>query len=327
MSRKINSLSVVFSFRNEEEVLKELVARTRGALAAEIAVGQLNTYELVFVNDASTDRSLEILLEEAKRAKDIKIINMSRPFGVSPCVMAGLELASGDWVVYLDADLQDPPEVIRELLKAVRDDDKVDVVHTVRRSRKGEPKEKLLITRLGYSILNKVTSIHLPMESGDFKLLSRRAVHHLVQLREKKPFMRGLVCWIGFKQVFVPYDRDARFAGQTKFSVFSFSVFNNFIESALISFSAAPLKLAILLGFLAIIFDFALLTHALIEKIKGSAVPGWTAIMIAVLFIGAIQLFCIGIVGLYINSIFEETKGRPNYIVESTFGFDEERFS
>ncbi len=313
-------LSVVFSFRNEAEVLAELVRRMQTVLRQEIGKGGLASYELIFVNDASSDQSLSVLLEHKKADNAIRILNMSRPFGVSPCVMAGLEHSTGDVVAYMDADLQDPPEVIPDLLDAWRKQG-VDVVHTVRRRRKGESSFKLWLTRLGYAILHRTASIRLPVEAGDFKLLSRRAVNHLVRLREHQPFTRGLVCWIGFPSAIVYYDREPRFAGTTKFAIFSPSVINNFLESALISFSAAPLKIAVLMGFLSIFVDLALLAHVLSEKFQGKAIPGWTAIMLAIIFIGSMQFFCIGIIGLYVNSIFLESKARPNYIIESSHGF------
>ena len=168
-------LSVVFSFRNEEEVIPELISRLRKVLGTEKNKSLVKDYELIFVNDASTDHSLEILLAEAQNQKDVKIINMSRIFGVSPCVMAGMQYARGDAVIYMDADLQDPPEFIPKLLRAYREQ-KVDVVHTVRKSRAGESRLKLLITKLGYFILKKVSSIDIQPQVGDFKLLSRRAV-------------------------------------------------------------------------------------------------------------------------------------------------------
>lgn len=313
-------LSVVFSFRNEQDVLPELIVRARKVLDQLRQDGKLSGHELIFVNDASTDSSLEILLAQARGHNDIRILNMSRKFGVSPCVMAGLQYSSGDAVVYMDADLQDPPEAIPELLE-VWQEKGADVVHTVRQSRDGEPLVKLFVTRIGYFILNKFTTIKLPVEAGDFKLLTQRAVQHLVKLRESRPFMRGLVCWIGFKQEFVPYHRDARHKGKSKFPVFSLEVIGNFFSSALTSFSAAPLKIAVIFGVLAILFDFAFVAHVLNEKFSGRAIPGWTAIMIATLFLGGVQLFCLGIIGLYINSIHEQSRQRPNFIIESSFGF------
>ena len=322
-SWKPKLLSVIFSFRNEEDVLPELIQRVRQVIREEKNKGILSGHELIFVNDASTDRSLDILLEHSKNNNDISVINMSRVFGVAPCVLAGMEYSSGDLLVYMDADLQDPPELISSMLKALKDDPNVDVVHSVRRSRTGEPKLKLFITRIGYLILNKFTTVQIPIEAGDFKLLTRRAVNHILRLKENRPFMRGLVCWIGFKQAFVPYDRRARFAGKTKFHVLSKSVINNFFNNALISFTAVPLNIATVFGILAILIDFLLLIHVFLEKIEGKAIPGWTAIMIAVLFLGGVQLFCSGIIGLYINSIHEQGKNRPPFIVTSTYGFNE----
>lgn len=314
-------LSVVFSFRNEEDVLPELIQRTRAILNHEIQKRTLSSFELIFVNDASTDHSLEILLEHAKGHEDIKVITMSRCFGVSPCVMAGLEYSTGDMVVYMDADLQDPPEVISELLAKWQEEKDIDVVHTVRLSRKGESKIKLFVTRIGYYILNKFAVVYLPVEAGDFKLLSRRVVNHLIQFKEIQPFMRGLVCWVGFKHSYVHYNRQPRYAGKSKFHVFSLKVINNFLGSALISFSSAPLKVASVLGLLTIIVDIILIGFVLIQKIQGNAVASWAALMIIVLFFSGVQLFCLGIMGLYINSIYEQSKDRPNYIIDKVFGF------
>jgi len=319
------SLSIVFSFRNEMEVLPELIRRTREVLKGEIAKGIIARYEMIFVNDASTDDSRDILVRQNQDHNDIRIINMSRCFGPSPstCVLAGMKYASGDAVIYMDTDLQDPPEMISTMLEAWIKDLTIDVVHTVRKSRIGESKIKICITNIGYTILNKITTVKLPAEAGDFKLLSRRVVNYLIQFEEKRPFLRGLVCWVGFKQVFVSYHREARFAGTTKFNVFGKDVVNNFFESALISFSSAPLKIAGYLGLGAIIIDIFLLAHVFLEKLQGRAIPGWTAIMITVIFFGSVQLLSLTIIGLYINSIFEESKRRPNYIVESTHGFPE----
>ena len=314
-------LSIVFSFRNEEDVLSELLRRVRAVMDTERTKGSIKGHELVFVNDASTDRSLEILVDAAKERKDIRVINMSRTFGVAPCVMAGLAHTKGDAVVYMDADLQDPPELIAEMLNSLKSGN-VDVVHTVRRSRKGEGAFKMFITRIGYAVLNRYSSVAIPREVGDFKMLSRRAVDHLLQFKEHKPFMRGLISWIGFKQTFVPYDRDARQAGKSKFFVLSRKVISNFFSSALVNFSSVPLQIASYCGLCAIIIDAVFLLYAVGEKLSGHAIPGWTALMIVILFIGGVQMFCIGMIGLYLNSVHEQSKMRPNYIIESTFGFD-----
>ncbi len=315
-------LSIVFSFRNEEEVLSELITRCRNVLNADSIKKTFSSYELIFVNDASSDNSLNILVEESKKNNDIKIINMSRCFGISPCALAGMQHADGDAVVYMDADLQDPPEVIPQMVDALINDPETEVVHTIRKSRKGEPLIKKFITKIGYSILQKTTSFKLTPETGDFKLLSKKAVNELVKLKEKKPFLRGLVCWIGFKQTSITYDRQARYAGKTKCPVFSWRVINNFMESALISFSSLPLQMATWIGLITIAVDFFLLIHIIHEKMIGKAVPGWAAIMVTILFFGSVQLLCLGIVGIYLNSIYQETKKRPSFIIDNTFGFE-----
>lgn len=317
------SLSVVLSFWNEADVIPELVQRLRTTLTGERSKNHIRDYELIFVNDVSTDNSLELLVELAKEENDIKILNMSRNFGVSPCVMAGLRFSSGDLVVYMDADLQDPPEVIPQMIEAWREGENVDVVHTKRLSRDGESPVKLWITKVGYDILHRTSSIKLQTEVGDFKLLSRRVVTYLLQLKEKNPFMRGLVLWVGFNQVTITYNREARFAGETKFRVFSLAVISNFFSSALVSFSNIPLQIASILGGLSSVLSLILIIHVLLEKLQGRNLPGWTAIMVAVLFIGGVQLLSIGILGLYVSNIFLESKGRPLYIVSDTFGFED----
>jgi len=312
-------LSIIFSFRNEEDVLQELITRVRGVLTKEKERGTIAGWELIFVNDASNDKSVEILLRHAQNTKDIKIITMARVFGVAPCVMAGLAHAQGDAAVYMDADLQDPPELIPEMLKAMREQN-ADVVHTLRRSRRGESPLKLYITKIGYRILNRYSNVPIPQEAGDFKLLSRRVIDNLLLLKEINPFMRGLVAWVGFKQVFIAYDRQARFAGKSKFFVLGKKVISNFLNSAIINFSSVPLKIASYCGLCAILIDILFAIHVLTQKVSGVAIPGWTALMLVIIFIGGVQLFCIGIIGLYLNSVHEQSKMRPNYIIESTYG-------
>jgi len=314
-------ISVILSFRNEEACLPELISRLRKVLADERRAGRIRGHELIFVNDASTDASEMILRAHAVSNDDIRIINMSRNFGVSPCVLAGMERSSGDVVVYMDADLQDPPELIPELLRAWKSEPGVGVVHTVRTNRAGESRLKLGITHLGYRILHMSSSIKLPMQAGDFKLLAREVVDHLVAMREKRPFLRGLVCWVGFKQKTVSYAREARAGGATKFPVISFKVINNFFDSALISFSDAPLRLATVAGLVVSVLALSYIVWVLIEKYRGHNLPGWSAVMTAVLFLGGTQLLCTGLQGLYISSIFQESKRRPNYIVKDMFGF------
>jgi glycosyltransferase involved in cell wall biosynthesis len=311
-------LSVVFSFRNEEEVLSELVKRMHQTFEP-LGID----YELIFVNDSSDDGSLELLMKYHREDKRIKIINMSRRFGVAPCVMAGLKHSKGDAVVYMDADLQDPPELIPELLEKFKEG--ADVVHTTRTARKGENVFKMWLTKQAYRIINFVADIDIPENTGDFKLLSRRAVKHIICLNEYDPFMRGLVRWIGFKQVQVFYERQPRFAGQTHFSLFkSLNPIKEFIRG-LISFSELPLYFALFIGFFVSTGAFIYLLYIVITRIFFAMHrPGWPAIMVTVLFLGGTILFTIGILGLYIGKMHHEIKGRPPYIIESKVGIGED---
>ncbi len=324
ISPKAIKISMIFSFRNEEDVLSELIFRVRNVLKLEKEKGIVSSHELIFINDRSTDRSEKILMDLDEGHGDIKIINMSRNFGVSPCVMTGLKYSTGDAAIYMDSDLQDPPEVISKMLEVWKKGDNVDVVHTVRTFRDGEPFIKLQIAKLGYWILRKTASIDLIAEAGDFKFLSRRVINHLNQLSEYNPFMRGMVAWVGFNQQKVEYKRESRFAGDTKFPIFSRKVINNFFSSALISFSSVPLQWASLIGLGGVVISTLMFVLFIFEKISGFTPPDWLLIITAIFFVGSIQLIGIGILGLYVQSVYIATKNRPNFIIESVFGFSEE---
>lgn len=312
-------ISVVLSFFNEAEVIPELIKRLRESLAT------VNIeYELIFVNDSSTDNSLELLLEFNREDPRIKILNMSRNFGKSRqgvCVIAGIEHSKGDAIIFMDTDLQDPPELLPEMIKLWLKGG-TDVVYTTRLSRAGETKTKLWLTGIGYKILGWVSEGFIGADSGDFKLISRRVADHLLRLPEKRPFLRGLIPWVGFGQVPVYYHRESRFAGKTKYLVISPKVINNFI-SAIISFSDFPLKLSIFLGCSAAVGAFILIFYALACKFLGVAVPGSTGILVAVFLLSGIQLIMLGVVGLYIGLIFDQVRERPRYIVESKIGFEQ----
>jgi len=316
--KNINTkISVVLSFYNEQSVLPELVRRLRSVFSALIEQHSVESYELIFVNDNSTDESEKYLRSELS-AGDIVIVNMSRNFGVSECVMAGLAQAQGDAVIYMDADLQDPPEVIPQLIQAWQADNETEVVYTTRTHRKGEHWLKLTITKFGYRFINAISEIELQVDSGDFKLLSRRAVNSLLQLKEDKPYMRGLVSWIGFKQKQIFYERSERLDGRenAKFNMLSRRVIYYWLDRALISFSDAPLKLILILGFGLSFFSFLYILVVIGQKFMGLSVPGWAAIMSAVLLIGGVQIMMLGFIGLYISAIFREVKQRPRYIVK-----------
>lgn len=292
-------VSVVLSFRNEAENIPELVARLAAVFAKEPV-----DYELVFVNDASTDASLTILLSERERNPRITIVNMSRRFGVAEGVMAGMAAARGDAVVYMDSDLQDPPEMIPAMLDRWRNG--ADVVHTVRTHRRGESALKMQATRLAYRIIQFGSSIELPVDAGDFKLLSRAAVNHLLELRESDPYLRGLTVWLGFNQVFVPYERDARHAGRTHFPFFSKNPWKTF-AMGMTSFSFLPIYACCALALAGLVASVFLLAA------RGT-------FLAAVTFFWATTLAAIGGVGIYIIRIYKDVRGRPPYIVKSIIG-------
>jgi len=294
-------VSVVLSFRNEADNIPTLVSRLDAMFNA-----QRLDYELLFVNDASTDNSLAILLNERERNQRVKILNMSRRFGVAEGVLAGMAAAGGDAVVYMDADLRDPPEVIPSLVDRWRQG--ADVVHTVRTRRKGESPLKMKATRIAYHIIQLGSAIELPIDAGDFKLLSRPAVDHLLQVRESDPYLRGLVVWLGFNQVFVPYERDARHAGRTHFPFFSKNPWKTFIIG-LTSFSFLPVYLCFVLAVAGLLGSAALLLFG----------QHLAALMT---FFWATTLAVIGGVSVYLIRIYKDVRGRPPFIVKSTIGLD-----
>ncbi len=222
-------------------------------------------------------------------------------------------------------DLQDPPELIPKLIEEWKKGKDVEVVYTTRLSRAGEHPLKLFITKWGYRFINAVSDIELPVDSGDFKLLSRRALGELLKLKEKKPYLRGLVSWIGFKQAQVFYHREGRYGGrkQSKFPVFSRRVIYGYLDRALISFSDVPLKASLFMGFFVSFGALLYILVVIFQKIMGWYVPGWPAIMATLLFLGGIQLIMLGVFGLYINTIFLESKRRPNYIIKNIIAPDE----
>lgn len=323
MSKIKPFISVVLSFYNEENVLSELVSRLRKVFLNLVKSHVISDYELIFVNDNSTDRSEEII-KELMQAGNIVLINMTRNFGVSECVMAGLRHAKGDAVIYMDADLQDPPEIIPELIQKWQEDEKIEVVFTTRTRRHGEHPLKLFITKIGYRLLNKISDIDLPIDSGDFKLLSRLVVEHLSAIKESKPYMRGLVSWVGYKQAQVYYERDERFDGckSTKMPVLSRKVIYYWLDRALISFSDVPLKIILLFGFAVSSASLLYILVVIYQKIMGWYTPGWPALMSAILFLGGLQLLMMGFIGLYVGAIFRDTKARPQYLIKDVITKD-----
>ena len=306
-------VSIVFSFRNEEKNIKELINRVDDAFKKV----KNYKYELIFVNDDSNDSS-EQILESLQESYKIKIINMSRNFGVGPCVLAGFKHASGDCAIYLDSDLQDPPEIIPKLL--IEFENGNDVVHTVREKRLGESSAKLFFTKLAYKTINGLSEINLPIEAGDFKLISKRALQKILSQKEFRPYIRGLSVWVGYKQSFVYYTREARAYGKSKFSLFSQGPINEFINGVT-SYSLKPLYVGIFLGFFSLLTSILLIAYALFIKFNGLAVPGTTGILIATSFFSGILLFTLGLMGIYIARIFEQTRGREKYIIKEIKDF------
>ena len=301
-------LSVVFSFRNEEGNIEELVKRISESLEK---VENWN-YELIFVNDDSTDNSEKVLLDLQKKFP-IKIINMSRRFGVDPCVLAGFRNAEGDAIIYLHTDLQDPPEIIPELIK--KHEEGCDVVHTVRTKRKGESKFRMLVTKIAYYIINILSDINLPVQAGDYKLISRKALNEILKQKEYRPYVRGLSVWVGFKQGFVNYEREPRGSGISKMPLLSAGPVTDFINGVT-SYSLKPLYIGIFFGFFSILVSISIIIYALFLKFSNLAVPGSTSIIIAISFFSGILLFTIGIIGIYLARIFEQTKGRDQYVIK-----------
>ncbi len=301
------TLSVVVPVYNEGEGLLAFHARL-----ARVMNGLGEKWEVVYVNDGSRDNSLAVL--EGLRADDpaCAIVNLSRNFGKEIAMTAGLDHARGAAVVMIDADLQDPPEVIPDLVAAWRQG--WDMVYAQRRVREGETWLKRATADAFYRMMQRVGRVRLPRNTGDFRLMSRRVVDALLQLREHHRFMKGLFAWVGFPSVAVPYDRAPRFAGQTSFDYWKLW---NFTLEAITSFTVMPLKVATYLGLVTALFAVVYGGQIIVRTLLfGNPVPGYPSLMAVVLFLGGAQLVTLGIIGEYLGRVFNETKGRPLYLVE-----------
>ncbi|MFN8223059.1 MAG: glycosyltransferase family 2 protein [Gaiellales bacterium] len=301
-------LSIVVPVYNEVESIGELHRRLTAAMA------QLGDYELVLVDDGSTDGTWEALRALADGDRRLRLIRLSRNFGHQTALSAGLEAARGDAVVSIDADLQDPPEVIPELVARWREG--YDVVYAVRERRSGESRFKLATAALFYKGINRLSAMEIPEQAGDFRLLSRRALDGLLAMPERSRFLRGMSTWIGFRQIGVPYARDPRFAGATKYPLRKMA---RLATDAVTSFSTAPIRIVVTLGLLAVGFCLAALVWTLYLRLfTERTVQGWTSVLVVLLFLGGVQLVSVGIIGQYVGRIFEEVKGRPLYLVAET---------
>jgi glycosyltransferase involved in cell wall biosynthesis len=307
--------SIVIPIYNEAEVLPTLYKRL-----TDVMNGLGQPYEILFVNDGSHDASLLLLKDLHAKDERVKFLSLSRNFGQQLAITAGLDHAAGQAVVIMDADLQDPPEVIPRLIEQWRQG--YDIVFAVREKRCGEWLFKRITAALFYRLLRHITATEIPLDAGDFRLMSRRAVEALNSIRERNRFIRGLAGWIGMRQTAVSFVRDIRHAGETKFRL---KKMLRFALTGIISFSLVPLQLASYLGFLVSSVSFFYMVYAIgLKLFTERVVQGWTAVMVAVLFVGGVQLLSLGIIGEYIGRIYEEVKQRPLYIVDEVGGFERE---
>jgi glycosyltransferase involved in cell wall biosynthesis len=309
-------LSIVVPCYNEEAVIAETIQRL-SRFGQEINELEL---EFIFVDDGSQDATRSLLRQHASQDARIRIVSFARNFGHQIAVTAGIDCARGDAVVLIDADLQDPPEAIHGMLKLWREG--FDVVYGTRTDRPGESAFKRLTATGFYRLLNRLSDVPIPLDTGDFRLMSRRVVDTLKAMPEQDRFVRGMVSWAGFKQVALPYQRAKRFAGESKYPL---SKMLRFASDGIMSFSAKPLQLAMAMGMGASLLALLGIFYALFLRIFTNIwVEGWTALIIAVLFLGGVQLICIGILGEYIGRIYKESKQRPLYVVQEYEGFPEE---
>ncbi len=303
--------SIVVPVYNEEAVLPELVRRL-GLLLDRLD----GPAETVLVDDGSSDRSYELMAAARDADPRLKILRLSRNFGHQVAVTAGLDVAAGDAVIVMDADLQDPPEVVLEMASRWREG--YDVVYAVREERHGETRFKRATAAAFYRIFSGMSEVEVPLDVGDFRLVDRRALDAFRSMRESNRYVRGMFSWIGFRQVGVPYKRDERVAGETKYP---FTKMVRFATDGIVSFSAAPLRLALKVGFFVSGLSFLLGVVFLFSKVLGLySVPGLASIAVFVAFLGGIQLLLLGVMGEYIARIHDEVKGRPLYVVSEAHG-------
>jgi dolichol-phosphate mannosyltransferase len=308
----MTALSIVVPCFNEEACLPALHERL-GA-AARTAVGE--NYEILLVNDGSHDASWAVMQAITRTDSHVLAVNLSRNHGHQLALTAGLDLCRGDRVLIIDADLQDPPELLPEMLETMRRED-ADVVYGVRKSRKGETAFKRATAHGFYRLLSRATEVDIPVDAGDFRLISRRALDALLAMPEQARFIRGMVAWIGFRQVPLAYDRKERFAGETKYPI---GKMIRFALDAITGFSSAPLKLASHAGFALSIGSVGIVLYIFAGWLTGRTVPGWTSLMLVVVVLGAIQMFVLALMGEYIGRLYIEAKRRPLYIVQEIAG-------
>lgn len=306
-------LSIIVPCYNEEAVLRAAHERLTTVLREMNGID----YELIFVNDGSRDRTHEILIELQLFDPHIRGLLLSRNFGHQIAVTAGLEEATGAAVVIIDADLQDPPELIPQMVQLWREGN--EVVYGIRLEREGESRFKLWTAKAFYRLINRLSDTKMPLDAGDFRLVDRKVVEVLKSMPERARFLRGMVSWAGFRQIPLHYHRAARQAGESKYPLRKML---NFAMDGIISFSLVPLKLAIWTGFLAIWIAVAGIIVAIVDRLLNKQLPrGWASLFVAVLFMGGVQLVSLGILGEYLGRIYTEVKRRPLYVIQERLGF------
>lgn len=312
-----NTLDILIPVYNEECCLSELVSRLldlKTKLEDKVEIG------VIFIDDGSKDKSLDILKSYADQYDFFKVISLSRNFGHQMAVTAGLDHSSSDYVAIIDADLQDPPELIKDML--VIADEGYDVVYGKRLARKGETIFKRATAKIFYAVISRICEVSIPTDTGDFRLINKKVANILKQMRERHRFIRGMVPWVGFKTTPIFYSRDERFAGETKYP---FRKMMRFAKDAFFSFSNAPLKLANFIGYsVAGVGLVGFILMLFLKFFTALTVPGITAVILTVIILGGIQIIMLGIIGEYVGRIFEESKGRPLYIIAESINFNKQ---
>jgi glycosyltransferase involved in cell wall biosynthesis len=312
--RRVMELYVIVPVYKEERNVPEFLRRVRPILQ-----GCVKDFEIIFCLDPSPDKTQEVILQEREKDPAIKLLSFSRRFGQPMATLGGLSYARGDAVIVMDVDLQDPPELITEMVAQWKAG--YDVVVAQRRTRTGEPLVKRILANVGYRVINKIANVEIPPNTGDFRLMSRRVVEEINRLKESHGFLRGMVAVVGFRQTLVPFDRPPRHAGETNYNRFFGSLRIGF--NGIFCFSTYALALCTQMGFLIAGISFVVALVYLVMKLMGAPFPlGNPTIVILVLFMGGIQLISIGILGEYVGRIYEEVKQRPKFIVDRAVGFD-----
>ena len=313
----MKKVSVIVPMYYEEEVAEECYKRLKKVLEG---LSEKYLYEIIFINDGSKDKTLNILENIAQDNKNVKVISFSRNFGHQCAVTAGLKYITGDAIVIIDADLQDPPELIPEMLKLWEDGN--EVIYGKRKSREGESKFKLLTASMFYKTLNALSDVEIPKDTGDFRLVDRKVVEVINSLPEHNKFLRGLFSWVGFKQIPFEYERKERVAGKTKYPL---SKMLKLAQDGIFSFSTKPLRIVGTMGIISILISIIILIYSILSYIFNwnDLASGWTSMMVTMTFLGGMILISLWMTGEYVGRIYDETKRRPEYIIERTFNIGE----